>query len=108
MDEKFKSEISTAITDIKITQVRQAANQDRMNEILDTLTRSVEHHIQRSDNLEELVELYKKENEKQLNEELKPIKSHVSFVKGAFWALSICAVVLVTLHEMGILQKLLL
>lgn len=106
MDEKFKKEISSAITDIKITQVKQAANHDRMNEILEKLTESVEYHIQRSDNLEKLVELYKKDNETQLNEELAPIKSHVSFVKGAFWALSICCVIVVTMYEMGIIQKL--
>lgn len=41
-----------------------------------------------------------------LNEEIKPIKAHVSFVRGALWATGICGAVLLGLNELGILQKL--
>lgn len=95
------------ILDIKVAQVKQESNLDRQNDILEKLTKSVEYHIMRCDKLEELVELYKKDSDDKLVNELAPIKSHISFLKGAAWTCAGIGTILVTLHEMGILQKLL-
>lgn len=105
-DSQFRDMMET-ILDIKVAQAKQEANLDRQNDILAKLTTSVEYHIMRSDKLEELVELYKKDSDEKLITELQPIKAHISFLKGAAWTCAGIATILVTLHEMGILQKLL-
>ncbi len=100
-------EIMEALTHIKVNQAKHELHQDRMNEILEKLTESVEYHIKRSDNLEELVSLFKQDSDTKLTAELEPIKSHINFIKGTAWALGIVAAVIMGLHQMGILQKLL-
>ncbi len=40
------------LNQIKLSQVKHEAHQDRMNEILSKLTESVEYHIKRSDTLD--------------------------------------------------------
>ena len=104
--QQFRDSITESITEIKINQAKHEASQDRMNEILAKLTISVEYHIQRSDNLEELVNLYKKENDQNLATELAPIKSYIAFIKGCTTTLAIVGALTLALHQMGILQKL--
>jgi hypothetical protein len=104
--QNFRDSITESITEIKINQVKHEASQARMNEILAKLTTSVEYHILRSDNLEELVNLYKENAEQNLANELAPIKSHISFIKGATATLAVVGALIMALHQMGILQKL--
>lgn len=86
--------------------------QEDIGEIKQTLavnTKELEIHV-------EGVQLARKQNDmlKQdmqnrfdnLDEEIKPIKAHVFFVKGAMWALGISGAVLLGLNELGILKKL--
>lgn len=42
-----------------------------------------------------------------VDSDLKPIKSHVAFVKGAIWSLGIAGAIVLGLNELGIIQKLL-
>lgn len=75
--------------------------QDDISEIKEIQARNtadIEHHIHRTDLAEQNLEL--------LKEEIKPIKSHVAFVKGAIWALGVAGAILMGLNELGILQKL--
>lgn len=105
-DSQFRDMMET-ILDIKVAQAKQESNLDRQNDILEKLTKSVEYHIMRSDKLEELVQLYKKDSDQKLIDELQPIKAHISFLRGAAWTIAGVAALLAGLHEMGILQKLL-
>lgn len=73
-------------------------NMGEMKEILARNTSDIEHHIKRTDLAEQNLEL--------LREDLKPIKNHVSFVKGVMWALGIVGAFVMALHQLGILQKL--
>lgn len=105
-DSQFKDMMET-ILDIKVAQAKQESNLDRQNDILEKLTKSVEYHIMRSDKLEELVQLYKKDSDQKLIDELQPIKAHISFLRGVSWTIAGAAAFLASLHQMGILQKLL-
>lgn len=76
-----------------------------LNEILEikeTMARntiSLEIHMKRSDSLEKLVAL--------TQQDMKSIKQHVAFVRGAAWALAAAGAVILGLNSLGILQKLL-
>lgn len=74
---------------------------DDISEIKTTLainTASLETHIKRTEIAEE--------NISKIQEDIKPIKSHVAFVKGAMWALGVTGGILFALQQMGILSKL--
>ena len=98
--------LNETITEIKIILTKHEANQERMNEILSKLTESVEYHIKRSDNLEELVSQYKYDSDQKLTVQMQTIKTHIGFVKGAVYTVGVAVGAIVTLHQMGILQKL--
>lgn len=96
--------IIDVVHDLKIQVAKQDLNLDRLNEILARLTDSVEIHVQRSDNLEELLSLYKKELDSKFQSEIEPLKSHVSFVKGITYAVSMFIGLLMILHQFGLLK----
>jgi predicted component of type VI protein secretion system len=98
--------LNETITEIKIILTKHESNQERMNEILAKLTQSVEYHIKRSDNLEELVSRYKADSDIKLTEQMQTIKTHIDFVKGAAYTVGLVVTAFVMLHQMGILQKL--
>ena len=102
------------VTELKIVLAKQELNSERQNEILDRLTSSVEHHIERTDKLEELVSLLREEAIKnasniksEVHQELIPIKNHIAFIKGAAYALGVVGAVLLGLNQLGILGKIL-
>jgi len=86
--------------------------QEDIGQIKQTLavnTRELEIHIEGVNLAREQNDILKKQMEvgfQNVNADMKPIKSHVSFVQGAFWAVSICCAILIGLNELGILQKL--
>lgn len=65
-------------------------------------TATLEVHVKRTDLAEESINHLRES----FIEELKPIKSHVSFVKGAIWALGISGALIFGLSQMGIFSKL--
>lgn len=102
------------VTELKILIAKQEINSDRQNEILDRLTSSVEHHIERTDKLEELVSLLREEAIKnvasiksEVHSDLIPIKSHIAFIKGAAYALGVIGAIILGLNQLGILSKIL-
>lgn len=102
------------VTELKILIAKQEINSDRQNEILDRLTSSVEHHIERTDKLEELVSLLREEAIKnvatiksEVHADLIPIKNHISFIKGAAYTLGVVGAIILGLNQLGILSKIL-
>jgi hypothetical protein len=94
---------------------------DKIGEVIDTIkedlveikvaqnTASLDTHIRRTDLAEEGIKLSREEIEhlkNQMIEEFKPIKSHISFVKGAIWALGIAGAVILGLNELGVFKVL--
>jgi len=83
-----------------------------IGEIKQTLavnTKELEIHVKGVIQAQERNDLLKQDMEirfENLNADIKPIKSHVSFVQGAFWAMTVCGAILIGLNELGILQKL--
>ena len=80
---------------------KQDKIQENMAEMVVVLTKNtadIAHHIQRSDLAEENLEL--------LREDLKPIKHHVEFVKGALWAIGVVGAFAYVLKDFGIFEKL--
>lgn len=61
-------------------------------------TSSLETHIHRTD----LAEIRITEQE----DRIKPLEKHMSFVKGAIWAIGATGTILFALQQMGILSKL--
>jgi LPS sulfotransferase NodH len=98
--------IAEDITELKVVIAKQEVNAGNMNKILDRLTESVEVHVRRSDSLEKLVELVRTETSAKIEAEMKPIKAHIHFIKGAMWAIGGVGALLLALDKMGILQKL--
>lgn len=107
--------LNDTVQDLKVQMARQEVNFERLNEILARLTESVEIHVKRSDNLEELVTLFKQDLDDKLNKdkeesisnlhaELLPIKSHISFVKGAIWMIGAVIGLMALLHQFGLLK----
>lgn len=84
VNEKLDKIISD-ITDIKVTQAEMKVN--------------VAYHISRSDNLEENVDMLRKE--------FKPVKAHVTFMNTAAKILAGAGAILVFLQTMGWLKLLL-
>lgn len=64
-------------------------------------TATLEVHVKRTDLAEENINQLRTN----ITEELKPIKSHIAFVKGAIWALGITGAIILGLGELGILSK---
>lgn len=100
------------VTELKILIAKQEINSDRQNEILDRLTSSVEHHIERTDKLEELVSLLREEAIKnvasiksEVHSDLIPIKNHIAFIKGAAYAIGVVGAIILGLNQLGILGK---
>ncbi len=60
----------------------------------------LEIHIKRSETLEEKLEL----DMEKMNQEIKPLISHVSMVQGAFWILGVLGAVLLGLQQLGLLD----
>lgn len=104
-DEKFQR-ITDDITELKVILGKQEVNLGNSNRILDRLTDSVEIHIKRTDTLEDFIRLIREETKQDIENEIKPIKAHISFVRGAIYAFGIFGTLLVALKELGILQKL--
>jgi septation ring formation regulator EzrA len=104
------------VQELKITAAKQEVNHSATNAILERITASVEYHIKRTDKLEELVNEVRKEatsNNTDLKEditkELKPIKTHITFVKGALWSLGILSTLAIALLKVPwVLEKLLI
>lgn len=86
--------------------------EDELKHLQITMTKntsSLDYHIERTNLAEEHIELAREEVKllkEQMIEEFKPIKSHVSFVTGAIWALGIAGTIFLALNELGILKKL--
>lgn len=74
---------------------------EHISEINTTLavnTSSLETHIRRTELAESQIQ--------NLQDDIKPIKSHVAFMKGVAWALGVAGSILIGLNELGILKKL--
>lgn len=104
--DKKLDDLNEAIVEIKITQTKQEAHLNRLNDLLSELNKSVDYHIKRSDTLEELVQAFKADTDTKIHEELAPIKSHITFVKAAMWTLGLVGAFIMALHQLGILQRL--
>jgi flagellar motor component MotA len=79
--------------------------QDDVNEIkthLAVYNQQLVIHIKRSETLEQKLEL----DMEKMNQEIKPLISHVSMVQGAFWILGVLGAVLLGLQQLGLLSKL--
>lgn len=88
MDNKrLEAKIDKMVEDISEIKITMAQN-----------TASLETHIRRTEIAEEQISTIK--------DDIKPIKSHVAFVKGAIWSLGIVGAVILGLHELGIIDKL--
>jgi flagellar motor component MotA len=77
--------------------------QDDVNEIkthLAVYNQQLVIHIKRSETLEEKLEL----DMEKMNQEIKPLISHVSMVQGAFWILGVLGAVLLGLQQLGLLD----
>lgn len=98
-NKKLESKIEQICEDISEIKKTMAVN-----------TKELEIHIEGVKLAREQNDLLREDIEKRFNhldEEIKPIKAHVSFVKGAIWALGVAGAILIGLNELGILQKLL-
>lgn len=100
MDNNKFDKLTDVVNDLKIQVAKQDLNFEHLNDILLRLTESVEIHVRRSDNLEELVSLYKAD----MSKEIDPIKAHISFVKGALWSISGVVGLIVVLSQVGLLK----
>ncbi len=91
--------IMADITDLKVDSVQTNAHLSEYN-------KQLEIHIKRSNALEEKLEL----DLARMEDEIKPIKDHVTFLRGAFWAISgsVAAIAgaLALLKSLGILDRL--
>lgn len=104
-DSKF-DKLYEKLTDIEVTLARN--------------TTSLEEHMRRTSALEERQDMLAAELEDsreksdsryrtillEIKKTVRPIERHISFMKGAFWAIGIVGAVLLGAHEMGILDKL--
>jgi hypothetical protein len=100
MDNNKFDKLTDIVNELKIQVAKQDLNFEHLNAILLRLTESVEIHVRRSDNLEELVSLYKTD----MLKEIDPIKSHISFIKGVLWTISGVGGVVVVLSQIGIVK----
>lgn len=90
-----------------IAEIKKTINENTIQ--LAVNTKQLEIHIEGVRLAREQNDLLKKDFDTRfeaLNSDIKPIKNHVSFVKGALWALGICGALLLGLNELGILSKL--
>ena len=103
--------IAEDVNDIKITMVKQEAN-------LSNLTKSVEHHIKRTDDLQELVTSVKNDHDTfkhysklqdKLSEERTTYKTKAIWLvlKTILATLTSAGATLLALHELGVLDNLL-
>lgn len=106
MDDVKFAKLAEDIVELKVTVAKQEVNLENQSKILDRLTDSVELHIRRTAALEDLVEIVRSEIDSKIETEIKPIKTHIHFVKGAIWAAGIIITVIGALYKVGILQKL--
>jgi hypothetical protein len=80
-----------------------------IKQIMAVNTKELEIHIEGVKLAREQNTLLKEEMDSRFNaldSDIKPIKRHVDFVKGAMWAIGICGAALVFLNEIGVLSKL--
>jgi uncharacterized coiled-coil protein SlyX len=107
--------LSETIQELRLHVSKQEVNFERMNDLLERLTETVEIHVKRSDTMEELLMLFRKEledrmqdnkdnSDKKFHDELEPIKSHISFVKGAIYMIGLFIGLLALLHQFGLLK----
>lgn len=101
MKEKLDGIISD-IHEVKINIVKLESNYDKSIEILDRLTLSVEHHIKRTDELQDIVARLNTQQE--LSEQR--IDHEVGKVKLVIMVLASLGATLLFLKEIGILNKL--
>ncbi len=83
------------ITDLKVIAARLDENLKQNNEILDRLTSSVEEHVKRSDNLEQMVLLDKQ-----------ALQNKIDSDKLIWTVLCAVGVIFLALKELGIFDKL--
>lgn len=105
MKEKL-DQVITDIHEVKINIVKLESNYDRSVEILDRLTVSVEHHIKRTDELQDIVtKLNARQDlaDQKLDSEISNIKEKAALV---LYVLGSIAATLLFLKEIGILDKL--
>lgn len=105
MDDVKFGKLADDIVELKVSVAKQEVNLTNQNKTLDRLTDSVELHIRRTAALEDMVELVRSEIDAKIESEIKPIKTHVHFVKGAIWAAGIVITALGALYKSGVLHK---
>lgn len=96
-------DIQQDITEIRIALVKHEANYDKAVNILDRLTSSVEHHIERTDKLQELVQTLKND-QLTIAAKLEKKKSNDQMI---WMTLVAVGTIIIGLKELGILDKLL-
>lgn len=84
----------------KLDKIVEDVNEIKV--ILARNTSSLELHMKRTDLAEQNLEQLRQE----VSEDLKPIKEHISMIKGAMWLLGMLGAMLLGLQQLGILNKL--
>lgn len=94
IDEKL-DKIRDDVVELKVTSARQDESLQRITEILDRLTSSVEEHVKRSDNTDKMVALLQAELEHKKQND-----------KTVLTVLAAVGAVFLALKQLGILDKL--
>jgi septation ring formation regulator EzrA len=90
VEEKIEK-VAEDVTDIKVVLSRLEVLHERN-------TVSLEEHIKRTNALEDMVI----QNEQNFSAELKPIQTHISFVKGAMWVIGVLFALVLGLKQLGL------